>query len=160
MASNALATAAPQPVGGRLAPQMLMMFRALIASPQRNKILLLGVALFAVIGTTAYGQIRLNAWNRPFNDALAHKDFRGFLAQLMVFGVIAGGLLVLNVAQAWLNQATKVKLSEGLVGDLFNDGLSLGAPFASSMPARWAPFTGIEIKSCWNELAKSPTARQ
>ena len=121
--SDALATAATPPVGGRLAPQMLMIFRALIASPQRNKILLLGVALFAVIGATAYGQIRLNAWNRPFYDALAHKDFREFLAQLMVFGVIAGGLLVLNVAQAWLNQATKVKLREGLVRDLLNEWL-------------------------------------
>src|SRR5579864_3759172 len=89
--SDALATAAAPPVGGRLAPQMLMVFRALITSPQRNKILLLGVALFAVIGATAYGQIRLNAWNRPFYDALARKDFREFLAQLLVFGVIAGG---------------------------------------------------------------------
>ncbi|MGA7127784.1 MAG: ABC transporter ATP-binding protein/permease [Chthoniobacterales bacterium] len=121
--SDALATAATPPVGGRLAPQMLMVFQALIASPQRNKIVLLGVALFAVIGATAYGQIRLNAWNRPFYDALAHKDFREFLGQLMVFGVIAGGLLVLNVAQAWLNQATKVKLREGLVRDLLNEWL-------------------------------------
>ena len=100
-----------------------MMFCALIASPQRSKILLLGGALVAVIGATAYGQIRLNAWNRPFYDALAHKDFRGFLVQLMVFGVIAGGLLVLNVAQAWLNQAIKVKLRQGLVRDLFDEWL-------------------------------------
>ena len=41
----------------------------------------------------------------------------------MVFGVIAGGLLVLNVAQAWLNQTTKVKLREGLVCDLFDEWL-------------------------------------
>ena len=121
--SDVPATAATPPVGGRLTPQMLMMFRAFLASPQRTKLLLLGVALVAVIGATAFGQVRLNAWNQPFYDALAHKDLREFLDQLMVFGVIAGGLLVLNVAQAWLNQTTKVKLREGLVRDLFDEWL-------------------------------------
>ena len=45
----------PQP-GGRLVPEMLMMFR--IASPQRTKIVLLGVGLVLVIAATAFGQIR------------------------------------------------------------------------------------------------------
>jgi vitamin B12/bleomycin/antimicrobial peptide transport system ATP-binding/permease protein len=122
-ASNALATAATSPVGARLVPQMLMMFRALMASPQRTKILLLGLALVAVIGATAYGQIVLNAWNRPFYDALARRDLHQFFVQLTAFGGIAGGLLALNVVQAWLNQATKVKMREGLVRDLFDEWL-------------------------------------
>jgi vitamin B12/bleomycin/antimicrobial peptide transport system ATP-binding/permease protein len=116
--------AAAAPVAGlRFTPQMLIMFRAFWASPQRTKILLLGAALVVVIGATAFGQIRLNAWNRPFYDALARKDLSEFLDQLMVFGVIAGGLLVLNVAQAWLNQMTKLRLREGLVRDLFEEWL-------------------------------------
>ena len=119
-ASNALATG---PVGARLAPQVITMLRVLWGSPQRTKILLLGVSLVVVIGSTAYGQITLNAWNRPFYDAIGRRDLHGFLVQLMVFGVIAGLLLVLNVAQAWLNQATKVKLREGIVRDLFNEWL-------------------------------------
>ena len=119
-ASNALATG---PVGARLAPQVITMLRVLWGSPQRTKILLLGVSLVVVIGATAYGQITLNAWNRPFYDAIGRRDLHGFLVQLMVFGVIAGLLLVLNVAQAWLNQATKVKLREGIVRDLFNEWL-------------------------------------
>src|SRR5260370_29636157 len=123
-ALDALATAVASSVGGRLASQMLMMFRALMASPQRNKILLLGLSLVVVIGATAYGQIVLNAWNRPFYDALARRDLGHFLVQLMVFGGIAGGLLILNVAQAWLNQATNVKLREGLVRDLFEEWLT------------------------------------
>ena len=121
--SDASATPAEPKPGGRLAPQVLMMWRAFMASPQRNKILLLGGALIAVIGATAWGQIRLNAWNRPFYDAIGRKDLREFLAQLVVFSFIAGGLLVLNVAQAWLNQAIKVKLREGLVRDLFDEWL-------------------------------------
>jgi putative ATP-binding cassette transporter len=55
------ATAAAPVPGLRLTPQMLIMFRAFWASPQRTKILLLGVALVVVIGATAFGQIRLNA---------------------------------------------------------------------------------------------------
>src|SRR5208282_5811509 len=121
--SDLPATAAALAAGVRHTPQMLIMFRALLGSPQRTKLLLLGVAIVAVIGATAFGQVRLNAWNQPFYDALAHKDLRGFLDQLMVFGVIAGGLLVLNVAQVWLNQTTKVKLREWLVLDLFNEWL-------------------------------------
>jgi vitamin B12/bleomycin/antimicrobial peptide transport system ATP-binding/permease protein len=107
----------------RFAPQIAMMFRGFWASRQRNKILLLGVAIVAVIGATAFGQVKLNAWNKPFYDALSHKDLHGFLDQITVFGVIAGGLLILNVAQAWLNQTTKLKLREALVQDLFQEWL-------------------------------------
>src|SRR6202011_4667803 len=94
----------------RLAPQMAMMGRTFWASPERNKVLLLGVGLVVVISVSAFGQVKLNAWNQPFYDALSHKNLSGFLRQLMVFGVIAGALLILNVAQAWLNQMTKVRL--------------------------------------------------
>ncbi len=121
--SDAPATAADRVVELRLAPQMLMMCRTFWGSPERNKVLLLGLAIVAVIGATAFGQVRLNAWNQPFYNALAHRDLGGFLDQLKVFAVIAGGLLILNVAQAWLNQMTKVKLREGLVRDLFNEWL-------------------------------------
>ena len=96
--SEVAATAVALAAGERLAPRMLIMFRAILASPQRTSLLLQGVAIVAIIGATAFGQIRLNAWNQPFYDALAHKDLRGLLDQLRVFGVIAGGLLVLNVA--------------------------------------------------------------
>jgi vitamin B12/bleomycin/antimicrobial peptide transport system ATP-binding/permease protein len=115
--SDVLATDARAQPWGRLAPEMLMMFR--ITSPQRIKIVLLGVGLVLVIAATAFGQIRLNAWNQPFYNALERWDLHGFFAQLVIFCMIAGALLVLNVAQVWLNQATKVKLREGLVRDLF-----------------------------------------
>ena len=100
---------------------MLMMFR--ITSPQRTQIVMLGVALVLVIAATAFGQIRLNAWNQPFYNALQRRDLHGFFGQLVIFCFIAGALLALNVAQVWLNQATKVKLREGLVRDLFDQWL-------------------------------------
>jgi putative ATP-binding cassette transporter len=120
---DALTTATTPLAGQRLAPQMVPMFRAFMASAQRTSVLLLGVALVGVVGATAFGQVQLNAWNRPFYDALARRDFRGFVAQLGVFCLIAGGLLALNVAQAWVNQMIKVKLREGLVRDLFEQWL-------------------------------------
>jgi vitamin B12/bleomycin/antimicrobial peptide transport system ATP-binding/permease protein len=92
-------------------------------SPQRNKLIALGGALVAVVGATAYMQIRLNSWNRPFYNALTNKDMPGFLSQLVVFGELAGILLVLNVAQMWLNQTSKVVMRQGLVNDLLDEWL-------------------------------------
>ena len=91
-----------------------MMVRALWAAPVRNALFLLAGALFLVIATTAYGQIRLNDWNKPFYDALSHRNFEEFLLQLGVFALIAGILLILNVGQRWLGETLKIKLREGL----------------------------------------------
>ncbi|WP_395665543.1 ABC transporter ATP-binding protein/permease [Methylocella sp.] len=103
---------------GAFASEFFSMTRALLTSPERSQFLLLGFALVAVIGATAFGQIKLNAWNSPFYDALARKDLHEFLYQLWRFALIAGGLLVLNVAQIWLNQMTKLKLRARLTGGL------------------------------------------
>jgi len=102
----------------RLVPQLRTMLRALWAAPARNVLLLLASTVSVVIAVTAYGQIRLNRWNQPFYDALSHRDFNQFLIQLGVFAVIAGLLLVLNVAQRWLTEMLKLKLREGLTLDL------------------------------------------
>ena len=104
--------------GSRLVPQVRMMVQAFWASPVRNTLLVFGTAIFVVIVATAYGQIRLNRWNQPFYDALSHRDLEEFFVQLGVFGIIAGALLVLNVAQRWLTEMLKLKLREGLTRDL------------------------------------------
>ncbi len=49
------------------------------ASRERNKLLTLAAVLIVVIAATAYAQIRLNAWSKPFYDALTRKDMFGFL---------------------------------------------------------------------------------
>lgn len=67
---------------------------------------------------TAYGQVRLNRWNQPFYDALSRRDLHEFAVQLVVFAVIVGALLLLNVAQRWLGEMLKLKLREGLVHDM------------------------------------------
>jgi vitamin B12/bleomycin/antimicrobial peptide transport system ATP-binding/permease protein len=102
------------------------------AARERNRLLLLSLALVAVTAATAYAQIRLNAWNRPFYDALTHKDLPGFIRELGVFAVIASVLLVLNVGQTWLNQTTRVVLRQGLGHDLLDAWLQPGRAFRLS----------------------------
>lgn len=106
-----------------LVRQMRMILHALHDSPVSKGLLVLVAGVFVVILVTAYAQIRLNSWNKPFFDALSRRDVRGFLFQLGVFFLIAGGLLILNVAQRWLVETLKVKLREGLVHDLLKDWL-------------------------------------
>jgi putative ATP-binding cassette transporter len=112
-----------------LLPQLGMMVRAFWGAPVRNTLFLLSGALFLVIAVTAYGQIRLNNWNQPFYDALSHRDFAHFLAQLGVFGLIAGSLLGLNVAQRWLGETLKLRLRQGLTLDLIRNWLQPGRAF-------------------------------
>src|SRR5580698_8837561 len=113
----------------RLMPQLKIMASALWAAQVRNVLFMFWGALFLVIAATAYGQIRLNAWNQPFYDALSHRDFAQFLEQLGVFGLLAGALLVLNVAQRWLGETLKLKLRLGLAHDLIQNWLKPGRAF-------------------------------
>ena len=115
-------TSAPEEVADSgLVPQLGMMVRALWAASVRNVLLLLATAVFIVIAVTAYGQIRLNQWNKPFYDALSHRELAQFLVQLGVFALIAGALLALNVLQRWLTEMLKLKLREGLTLDLVDN---------------------------------------
>jgi putative ATP-binding cassette transporter len=115
-----------------LLPQLSMMAHALWAAPVRNILLWLSTALFAVVALTAYGQIRLNSWNKPFYDALSHRELHQFVVQLGVFGLIAGALLVLNVVQRWLVETLKLRLRQGLVFDLIQNWLQPGRAFRIS----------------------------
>jgi vitamin B12/bleomycin/antimicrobial peptide transport system ATP-binding/permease protein len=112
-----------------LLPQLAMMSRALWAAPVRNTLFWVSGALFLVVAVTAYGQIRLNTWNQPFYDALSRKDFAQFLAQLGVFSLIAGALLVLNVGQRWLVETLKLRLRQGLARDLIQNWMQPGRAF-------------------------------
>ena len=106
-----------------LLSQLDMMIRALLSSPLRNRLFLIGGAIFLVIAATTYAQIRLNRWNQPFYDALARRDLQGFFVQLTVFAVIVAVLLVLNVAQRFLSETMKLWLRQGLTQDLVQEWL-------------------------------------
>jgi putative ATP-binding cassette transporter len=124
--------------------QFVGMMAALLAARQRGRVIGLLVALVAVVGASAYLQIRLNAWNQPFYDSLSRKDVPAFIVQLGVFAVLAGVLLVLNVAQAWLNQKSKLILRKRLVEDLI---------------AKWlAPLRAVRLLQA-SEIGENPDQR-
>ncbi|UVC16944.1 ABC transporter ATP-binding protein/permease [Mesorhizobium onobrychidis] len=104
-----------------LRDQLATIKLALGTSPIRKHLLWACVGIVAVIVATSIGQVLLNRWNEPFYDALARRDMQGFLHQLLVFAAIAGGLVVLNVGQTWLDQMIRLKLREALTLDLIGE---------------------------------------
>ena len=95
-------------------------------SPGRRSLALLVAATLFAVGATAVAQVRLNAWNGPFYEAIAQRNFSAFLYELLVFAAIAGGLVVLNVAQAWLREMIKLNSREWLTRDLVGEWLKPG----------------------------------
>lgn len=100
--------------GSSIWQQFEMMRHAFVASPVLKPTLWLAAGSFTIIIVTAIGQIVLNRWYRPFFDAIERRDLNSFFYQLMLFVLLAGVLLVFNVAQQWLNQMVRLKLREGL----------------------------------------------
>jgi vitamin B12/bleomycin/antimicrobial peptide transport system ATP-binding/permease protein len=123
------ALANPEPIEGGIRDFIHQCREFLIVlwlSPGRRSLALLVVGMVLVVCATAAAQVALNAWNRPFYEAIAHRNFPGFLDQLLVFTVIAGCLLVLNVAQTWLREMIKLSSREWLTRDLFGEWLKPG----------------------------------
>ncbi|TKD43975.1 MAG: ABC transporter ATP-binding protein/permease [Mesorhizobium sp.] len=126
MADHPDAEASAKPVAASieassLRDQLATIKLALGTSPIRKHLLWACVGIVAVIVATSIGQVLLNRWNEPFYDALARRDMQGFLHQLLVFAAIAGGLVVLNVGQTWLDQRIRLKLREALTLDLIGE---------------------------------------
>jgi putative ATP-binding cassette transporter len=97
---------------------------ALWRSSGRSTFILLTVGIVTVILATNAMQVALNAWNKPFYDAIEQKNIRSFITYLMVFGGIAGVLLALNVAQTWLDQMIKLQSRKWLTRDLIEQWLA------------------------------------
>jgi vitamin B12/bleomycin/antimicrobial peptide transport system ATP-binding/permease protein len=110
--------------GGNVVAQLGSLLSALRASPFRRRLGLLAAGIILVICANSVGQIRLNAWQGDFFDAIEQRNLAIFGAQLLVFGLIVSGLLVLVVAQTWLRQMLQVRLREWLTHDLLDRWLT------------------------------------
>jgi putative ATP-binding cassette transporter len=124
-------THAPKPLAFRQEfyplVRALRAFLSTLWSTEGRRILnLLTVLIVLVICATVAAQVWLNAWNKPFYDAIKDRDLSAFAYQCLVFVVIAGSLLILNVAQAWLREMIKLKSREWLTRDLFAQWLEPG----------------------------------
>jgi len=71
------ATRAGVPTKDGLFSEIARMASVIWRSSERNQLLMLGTGLVSVVAGTAYMQIRLNAWNQPFYDALTRKSHSG-----------------------------------------------------------------------------------
>ena len=121
----------PEPIAEGIRGLVYEMREFLIAlwlSPGRHSLAVLTIGTVAVICATTAAQVSLNAWNRPFYESIAERNFSAFSYQLLVFAAIAGGLLILNVAQAWLREMLKLRSREWLTRDLFGEWLKPGRP--------------------------------
>jgi putative ATP-binding cassette transporter len=97
---------------------------ALWKSPGRRNLTLLTVGIIGVIIATSGMQVVLNAWNKPFYNAIETKNVSAFLYYLMIFGGIASILLALNVAQTWLAQMITQQTRKWLTRDLIEQWLA------------------------------------
>jgi putative ATP-binding cassette transporter len=98
--------------------------REIYNTPGRTGLILLAAGLFIVIVLTAVMQVKLNAWNQPFYDAIERRNWDEFLHQLGIFFLLAAGLLVLNVAQTGANQLIRVRLRDLATRDLISNWMT------------------------------------
>ena len=102
----------------------MCLVRVLRASRQRYKLAAMAAALVAVVVINAFAQIKLNAWQGSFFDALERRSFSALGDQLVAFLVIVGILLLLVVAQTWFQEIIKTRLREWLTHDLVDQWLT------------------------------------
>jgi putative ATP-binding cassette transporter len=92
-------------------------------TPARVRLMLFAACIVTVIVLNAFVQVRLNVWQGGIYDSIAQRDLNVFLRQLGIFGAIVSVLLVLGVAQTWLQETLKVKLREAVTFDLIDQWL-------------------------------------
>ncbi|WP_051231239.1 ABC transporter ATP-binding protein/permease [Kaistia adipata] len=107
-----------------LVQQFSAFIAALWNSSGRRNFILLTVSIIGVIIATSGMQVVLNAWNKPFYNAIETKNVSSFLYYLMIFGGIASILLALNVAQTWLAQMITQQTRKWLTRDLIEQWLA------------------------------------
>jgi vitamin B12/bleomycin/antimicrobial peptide transport system ATP-binding/permease protein len=111
-----------------VASQVLVLGRALRSSAHWAPLGLVVGGLVAVIVCNTVAQVRLNAWNQPFYDAIAGKELHAFLVQAGVFALIACALILLNASQTWLHETAKLRLRSWLTSDLVREWLKPRRP--------------------------------
>lgn len=115
--------ARPRDHGDGVVAQLASLVRALAGSAYRRQLAWLAAGVVAVVCANAAGQIRLNAWHGAFFDALEQRAIDVFWVQLAVFAAIVSVLLVMVVAQTWLQEMLKVRLRAWIIDDLLDEWL-------------------------------------
>jgi vitamin B12/bleomycin/antimicrobial peptide transport system ATP-binding/permease protein len=112
--------ATPDVATGTVWRQLKSLIGTLGTSPLRRRLAWLAIGIGVVICVSMVGQVRLNAWQGDFFDALEQRDLGAFGKQVLVFLVVVAGLLTLVVAETWLREMLEVRLREWLTHDLLD----------------------------------------
>jgi putative ATP-binding cassette transporter len=109
--------------------ESLTLLRCLWRSGHRLRIAMLVVGIAATLTANMLGQVKLNEWNGSFFDALQQRNLGALWHELMIFGMVIGTLLVLVVAQTWMQSMLKVRLREWLTHHLLDNWLVPGRAY-------------------------------
>ena len=102
------------PEDSNVLADLYVLFRSMLRGRKGIPILRLGIAIVVILVANMFGQVRLNQWNGAFFDAIEKRNTDAFQWQLVVFLGIIAVLLVLVVAQTWLQERFKIRLRERL----------------------------------------------
>ena len=109
--------------------QLGVLLRALRQSRYFRPCTLLAIGIVAVICLNMVGQVRLNAWQGDFFDALEQRQLQELLHQVLVFLVIIAVLLALVVSETWLREILEVRAREWLTRDLLDQWVCGKRPY-------------------------------
>jgi putative ATP-binding cassette transporter len=80
-------------------------------------------AVVALNLTAVWLNVRLNAWNNDFYNALQNYDWAKFWWQFAIFGMIAAALIVVAVYQLYLRQILQIRWRRWMTERFLNDWL-------------------------------------
>ncbi|MFO1035598.1 MAG: ABC transporter ATP-binding protein/permease [Geminicoccaceae bacterium] len=102
----------------------MTLWRALSLVPERRGIYLLAGLIMAVLTGNMIGQVAINKWTGNFYDAIEARNLVAFWRELGVFIVIVTIMLLLVVAQTWMQELFKIRLRYWLTDDLLDTWLT------------------------------------
>ncbi len=110
-------------------PQVVTVWSLIRHTGEHARVAALSALIVAAVVANAVVQVELNAWNRPFYDALEQRNLTAFIDQILVFALLAGILLVLVVAQTWMLEMLKISLRRGLTASILDQWLKSNLPY-------------------------------
>lgn len=86
-------------------------------------------ALVALTLSIVWVNVRFNAWNSAFYDALQAHDLQAFWRQLAIFGLLACGYIVLAVVRLVTQQRLVIRWRQSMTEQMLAEWLRPGTPY-------------------------------
>ena len=115
--------AAGGPIDLDLAGDLKLFARVLWRAKGGRLVLTIFATAVVIMIANMAGQVRLNEWNGQFFEAVSRKDMPVFVQHLWTFLIIIAVLLILSVAQTFLQERLKFRLREWITRHLLDEWL-------------------------------------